>query len=199
MPASAAAAASPLARALVSYGEYHHHPWNQAIHLVCVPAILFSLLVGLAYVPSPPPLPLVGVDAPLALFLVLAYALFYALGLGAPLAALFWLACVGLPLYLGAAALAAAAPGDAWRWALALHAAGWVLQIFPGHVLFERRRPALVDSFWQALATAPLFVFVEVMFAAGWNKGLRREVAQGVEAALRAHRRKGGGGARAGG
>jgi len=208
-------APTPLSIALVSYGEYHANPWNRAIHLVCVPAIFFSLLVGLAYVPAPLPGPLrpaaarlaslaharlpllfsergasaAFLDAPLPFLAFLAYALYYALGLGAPVAGLCWTACVGAPLWLSAVAWAAAAPATAWRWGAALHAAGWVAQIFPGHVLFERRRPALADSFWQAVATAPLFVFVEVMFAAGWNKGLRAEVAAGVEAALTRHRR----------
>jgi 2-hydroxy fatty acid dioxygenase len=212
-----------LCAALIAYGEYHANPWNQLIHLVCVPAILFSLLVALAYVRVPPsllPPPLRGaraalaarasqhappllrlllptpetaaaafVDNPLPLAAVLAYALYYTFGLGAPLAGVCWTACVGFPLWLGAVRLFVASPESAWRWALYLHVAGWVAQIGPGHAWLEKRRPALVDSFWQAVATAPLFVFVEVMFFLGWNRRLRERVGEGVEAALRGHRK----------
>jgi uncharacterized membrane protein YGL010W len=207
-----------LCRALIAYGEYHAHPGNQLIHLVCVPALLWSLLVALAYVPlpealekalggaaeSPPPPPppsslradlAAGVArAPLPLAALLLYASYYSLALGAPLAGACWTASCGLPLWLGAVRLWRLAPQAAWRWALGAHALSWFAQVVPGHALLERRRPALADAFWQAVATAPLFVFLEVMFAAGWNAPLRARVRDGVEAALRRHRRGGGAG-----
>lgn len=38
-----------LRQELVFYGAYHHNKWNQLIHFVFVPTILFSVLVWLAY------------------------------------------------------------------------------------------------------------------------------------------------------
>lgn len=195
----AASTDAKLCAALVAYGEYHHNPYNQLIHLVCVPALLFTLLVGLAYVPLSLPAPFsaaaggAAADAaawwrpPLPLAAVAAYGLYYSLALN-PFAGLCWTAVVGAPLWLAAVRLWSLAPAAAWRWALATHAASWFLQIVPGHALLEGRRPALVDSFWQAVLTAPLFVFLEVMFFAGWNRPLRERVRSGVEAALRRRR-----------
>lgn len=220
-----------LCRALIAYGEYHAHPLNQLIHLVCVPAILWSLLVALFYAPLPlppalrpaadalcaglaaaRPLPFLsslpadlcaGLARPLPLAVVLLYGAYYTLALD-PFAGAAWTAAVGAPLWLGAARLwrlagpaaaataataaATTAGSSAWRWALGVHVLSWYAQIHPGHAVLERRRPALVDSFWQAIATAPLFVFLELLFALGWNKGLRARVGAGVEEALRRHR-----------
>lgn len=200
-----------LCAALVSYGEYHHNFFNQLIHLICVPALLFTLLVGLAYIPFslPPSLAAAAKTAtttqlpawllndlhaglftrPLPLAAVLAYSLYYTLALD-PFAGLCWTATVGAPLWLGAVHLWRSLPQTAWQWALGIHALSWFLQIVPGHAILEGRRPALVDSFWQAIATAPLFVFLEVLFALGWNAPLRSAVNRGVEAALKKHKRR---------
>lgn len=179
-----------LCQALVSYGEYHAHPANQLIHLVCVPALLFTLLVALAYAPAPPlslplPLALSSYFSFWPLTVTLAYCAYYTCALDA-FAGACWSALVGLPLCAGACHFfAALGPAAAWRWAAITHALSWALQIGPGHAYFERRRPALVDSFWQAIATAPLFVFVEVLFALGWNGALRERVGKGVAAGLK--------------
>lgn len=37
----------------------------------------------------------------------------------------------------------------AWAWALAAHMLGWYMQIHPGHLVLEKRKPALMDSFLQ--------------------------------------------------
>lgn len=59
---------------------------------------------------------------------------------------------------------------------------GWILQLV-GHA-FERRRPALVDNFFQVLI-APIFLMAEVFFAFGY----KRDVAERVEQlALQAER-----------
>lgn len=43
----------------------------------------------------------------------------------------------------------------AWAWALAAHVLGWYMQIHPGHVVLEKRKPALMDSFLQVPITTP--------------------------------------------
>lgn len=54
-------------------------------------------------------------------------------------------------------------------------AAGWVAQ-FVGHGVFEGRRPALVDSFVDAISTAPLFVFLEAVLGLGGLPALRHKL-----------------------
>lgn len=53
-----------------------------------------------------------------------------------------------------------------------------------GHGLAERRKPALVDSFFQSLVLAPLFVWFELLFLLGYRPGLRDEVQRRVEAGI---------------
>ncbi len=162
---------------LAFYGSYHTHPVNQAIHFVCVPAILWSICVWLANLgplPLPPhltdpaltairshlptwvPPTWVAAIQPNAAFLVFAiYSGFYLLL--EPFAGLTWSLCVGLPIAWSATVFAGSplpaalsAVGLApWSAALAVHVLGWYLQIHPGHAIMERRKPALMDSLAQ--------------------------------------------------
>ena len=72
----------------------------------------------------------------------------------------------------------------AWSYAIAANALSWYMQIHPGHAVFEKRKPALMDSIVQAFATAPLFVWLEALFVCGYRPQLRQEVAQRAEARL---------------
>lgn len=38
---------------LTFYASYHSHPMNQLVHIVCVPLLLFTVLIFAAYVPPP--------------------------------------------------------------------------------------------------------------------------------------------------
>lgn len=55
---------------------------------------------------------------------------------------------VALPLWGLANWFRAAVPA-AWAWALGLHLFSWFAQIVFGHQMAERRKPALLDSFFQ--------------------------------------------------
>lgn len=48
----------------------------------------------------------------------------------------------------------------------------------------EGRKPALVDSFWQALLTAPFFVWFEVLFVLGYAPATRAELQKRVDAEI---------------
>lgn len=37
----------------------------------------------------------------------------------------------------------------AWKWAIGLHVLSWIVQIQLGHNMVEKRKPALMDSFFQ--------------------------------------------------
>ncbi|KAI8469789.1 MAG: hypothetical protein J3K34DRAFT_422805 [Monoraphidium minutum] len=194
---------------LAFYGAYHTNPWNKAIHFVFVPGILWATLVWLAASGPLAPLPaspalaaalarlppwLAGgaaLNAPLAASA--AYALFYtALD---PLAGLSWAAAVGLPLALSATAFERSVPHAGW-WALGVQGVSWYMQIHPGHALLEGRKPALLDSLWQAFALAPLFVWLELLFALGYRPRLHAALEERVAADVAAWRRGGGGAAR---
>ncbi len=72
----------------------------------------------------------------------------------------------------------------AWRPALAAHVLGWYMQLHPGHKIFEKRKPALLDGLVQSFATAPLFVWFEVIFFFGLRTPLKQEMQRRVELAL---------------
>jgi 2-hydroxy fatty acid dioxygenase len=62
---------------------------------------------------------------------------------------------------------------EAWRWAVMLNALSWYMQIHPGHMVCEKSRPALMDSLVQAFLTAPLFVWLDLLFALGYRRDLQ--------------------------
>ena len=177
---------------LTFYGSYHRDPVNKAIHLVCVPGIAWSALVWfaacgplvegahlarwLAALGAPQMVAESAVPTPAMLITALYAAYYVALE---PIAGTTWVACVGAPMCLTATAFQAWAAPSAWVYALAVHAFCWIAQR-PGHVVFERRRPALLDSLFQSLVLAPLFVWMEVMFACGYRPGLHADLKRRV-------------------
>lgn len=183
---------------LTFYGAYHTNKWNQLIHFIFVPAIVWSAGVWLAASGPLLPVPL-GVRAAAAVslpawlstwlnqavqfnaafFAVLAYSLYY-LSLE-PVAGLSWSALVGLPLWLTASAFQAQV-AKAGLWALGVHVFGWYMQIHPGHAILEGRKPALLDSLVQALTLAPLFVWFELLFLLGYRPQLFAELQKRVAA-----------------
>eukprot|EP00877_Chromochloris_zofingiensis_P012010 jgi/Chrzof1/7062/Cz02g09110.t1 len=184
---------------LTFYGSYHTNKWNQLIHFIFVPAILWSLMVWLAY--AGPVLPLspdhltflppeisrfVVINAP-AIVAAL-YTLFY-LCLE-PFAGLTWSLFVGVPMWIAATAFQQLVP-NAWMWALGVHIFSWYMQIHPGHAILEGRKPALLDSLVQAFALAPLFVWFELLFMSGYRPTLHKQLQQRISkhlAELRAQR-----------
>ena len=64
---------------------------------------------------------------------------------------------------------------DCWKPALAIHIFGWAAQFF-GHFAYEGRAPAVFESLFQAIFTAPLFVIMEVMFELGYKKKFQEEM-----------------------
>jgi len=194
---------SALLSEFVFYGAYHSNWVNQAIHLVCIPMIVLTLLVFLAEVPAPralvaalPPLPLAALPAPLAaalraarptaaLGVAGAYAAYYlwlcasarlpALGAAAAAGVLaLWAAAEHLSLAHGAAAL---------RPAAAAHVLAWLAQFY-GHGVHERRAPALMQSVPQAFRVAPLFVLVEAAFALGLLAEFRAAAQPSIDKAV---------------
>jgi 2-hydroxy fatty acid dioxygenase len=65
-------------------------------------------------------------------------------------------------------------------WALSLHVVSWLAQ-FVGHGIFEGRAPALLDNLVQAFLLAPLFVWMEILFALGYRPELKARMDKQVQ------------------
>jgi len=72
---------------------------------------------------------------------------------------------------------------EAWRISLALHGLAWLAQ-FAGHLFLEKRLPALLSSLSQALLTAPLFVFMELLFLVGYRPALQKRLREKTRASM---------------
>eukprot|EP01099_Mayorella_cantabrigiensis_P007347 TRINITY_DN6510_c0_g1_i1.p1 TRINITY_DN6510_c0_g1~~TRINITY_DN6510_c0_g1_i1.p1 ORF type:complete len:129 (+),score=11.98 TRINITY_DN6510_c0_g1_i1:486-872(+) len=57
-------------------------------------------------------------------------------------------------------------------WAAGAFVVAWIAQ-FVGHGVFEGRAPALLDNIYQAFFLAPLFVWLEILFALGYRPELK--------------------------
>lgn len=128
----------PIDKLIAHYAESHLHPVNEAIHCVCVPAIVFSLL-GLVWSLHP-----------LLAVVVCLVSLFYYLRLSQPFA-------LGMLLMTSAMlwAVLAIPPGQLFAVALAVFVLGWIGQ-FIGHKV-EGKKPSFFDDI-RYLLIGPLFV-----------------------------------------
>jgi uncharacterized membrane protein YGL010W len=157
------------------YLEYHSHAGNQLVHVFFVPLLLGSALAALSQWSAE--MTVLGnrlrVDA--GLLVTACYALYYillspVLGMAATLLLL-------LPLYTAAKAVVQIVPKGYALWYLVatVQIAGWCAQ-FAAHQWLEKRRPALLDNLVQAFASAPFFVFVEVLALLGLDGGIRERL-----------------------
>ncbi|TMW67561.1 hypothetical protein Poli38472_011181 [Pythium oligandrum] len=173
-----------LEKQLVFYMSYHYDKINMWIHFTCIWPILITAFMMVAETKPFFDQPEFIANLPLGDYIVFNFTAFAALvymvwymvldiragSLGAFL--VFW-------VYIFANYFAQNSPRlfgvSAWVIALPIHVAAWVAQ-FIGHGVFERRKPALLDSLDQALITAPLFVLLEALFSFGYRPELYRRV-----------------------
>jgi len=165
-----------LEKQLRFYGAYHHDPVNIGIHMICVPIILwttFTLFTNSGpLIPLPPSLTIPHLDLNAGTLFCLSYCALYIL-LEPVAGTAFSLLLLGSTAYgdhlvshYGMTANYCAAAG---------FVASWVFQ-FVGHGVFEGRAPALLDNIFQAFFLAPLFVWLEVLFALGYRPELKARV-----------------------
>lgn len=156
-----------IAEHMAFYDAYHRNPWNKATHFVGIPSIIYAILVPLSW-PSldvggyPITAAMVFVAAVLGYYFVLDWAL--ALAMVAFIVPTLCLAHVTAETDIVAGALVAS---FFFIW-------GWIWQMV-GHVVFEKRRPALVDNLFQ-LIIGPIFLVAEVFFLLGFKQALRARV-----------------------
>ncbi|SPN96730.1 related to DUF962 domain protein [Cephalotrichum gorgonifer] len=169
-----------LEKHLIFYGAYHHNAVNVAIHIVCVPLILFSAM-GLAtntgpLFSVPEWLQVPNLEPNLGTLAAFTWGGLYVLlepVAGTALAAL----CVGGTALTNSYRVAN--PAITNKVAIIVHVVCWLVQ-FVGHGVFEGRAPALLDNLIQALFLAPLFVWLEVLFKLGYRPELRTRMEKGV-------------------
>ncbi|PLN82731.1 DUF962 domain protein [Aspergillus taichungensis] len=173
-----------LEKQLLFYGAYHNNPVNVAIHITCVPVLLFTGIALAANSPTLFPVPEAiryeNLPPNLGTIGALIYASFYILlepVAGALIA----------PLLVGGAAFAnhllITYGSDMNYWFGGIHVVTWLLQ-FIGHGAFERRAPALLDNLVQALLLAPLFVWMEILFFFGYRPELKARYDESVAKAV---------------
>ncbi len=146
---------------VVFYASSHRHPVNIAVHVVGVPVIVCSVLVAAAWLR----IPLGDLTLP-ASWIVAAAGLAYYFSLDRIYAAIY------APFLVGLVLLANELATLPFETAAAISAGGFFggyAAQFLGHAI-EGRKPALFQSLWKAMATAPLFVVAEVCKFAGYRK-----------------------------
>ncbi|KAJ5157809.1 uncharacterized protein N7482_008909, partial [Penicillium canariense] len=172
------------------YGAYHNNPVNVAIHITCVPILLFTGIVLACncppLLPTPDVLSFQYLPANAGTIGAFIYAIFYVLL--EPVAG-------GLlaPLVIGSAACGNYLLGTyGWEvnyWAGGIHVVSWLAQ-FVGHGKFEGRAPALLDNLAQALLLAPLFVWMEILFFFGYRPELKARMDKNVETEIAKFRKE---------
>ncbi len=147
---------SQLNALLDEYGESHQDPTNKAVHWVCVPVIVWTVVALLWSIPFPGalrvgPVPVNWATLVLLLAQVYYFRLSFRLGLGllAYNAVMIWLA----------AWVAANAPWPLWQIALALFVAAWIGQ-FLGHKVEGKKPSFFRDVQFLLIGPAWLMSFV---------------------------------------
>jgi uncharacterized membrane protein YGL010W len=151
----------PIERWLFSYSGDHVNPTNQAIHLVCVPLIVWSVTAALWVVPVPESLMRPGFWMGAAMF----FAMAWYWRLSRPLALGILVAFVGFGLvnYWLSAVLGPA--GLLWL-AVAVFVAAWIGQ-FIGHKI-EGRKPSFLTDL-SYLLVGPLWTLNKLYKKLGWS------------------------------
>ena len=145
---------------LEDYGESHRHPINKALHWLCVPAIVVTVLGLLWSIPVPAALASLSPWLNWAT-LVAALALAYYALLSPPLA-LGMLPV--LVLMLGGLVALERLPWPLWQSCVAIFVVAWIGQ-FVGHAV-EGRRPSFFKDL-QFLLIGPLWLLAAVFRALG--------------------------------
>ena len=144
------------------YAAYHRNRWNRLTHFIGVPAIIFSILIPMCWVP-------VGDGLTLAhVFLAAVLAYYFLLDIPLAIAT----AVPSCALYYAAKVAAGTGFVSGWIWAGAFFVGGWIFQ-FLGHAI-EGRRPALADNLFQ-IFIAPIFLVAETFFAIGLKRDVRKK------------------------
>jgi uncharacterized membrane protein YGL010W len=150
----------PIDRWFASYSGDHRHRTNQRIHVFAVPAILWSVIALLWWIPPPGTLFKPGLWAALAMFAAWSFYYRASRRLGVGMAAVFvLLAGLTHALYRGIGA------GNLLWLALAVFVLAWIAQ-FVGHRI-EGRKPSFLTDLTYLLI-GPAWVLAKLYRRLGW-------------------------------
>ncbi|MFN3844155.1 MAG: DUF962 domain-containing protein [Rehaibacterium terrae] len=146
---------------LEKYGEDHQHPTNQAIHLVCVPLIVWSVIALLWTVPVPTAFARPGAWAGAACFFALLFYWPRSRALGAGIFVAFALMLYGCHLFVAAFGMQALL-----YTAIAVFVLAWIGQ-FIGHRI-EGRKPSFFTDLVYLLI-GPAWTLSKLYRKLGWS------------------------------
>eukprot|EP00759_Apiculatamorpha_spiralis_P034115 PhF_6_TR35206/c0_g1_i1/m.51265 len=161
---------------LVFYAAYHSHPLNKLVHVIFVPMILITAGVGLQSILDYGTVDVFGfqiaLNFPTAL---IAFYVLYYFTLDVT-SAVLWTIFQALPILALVGCSCVRNHPHAILLAWVGHALSWFFQVSIGHGIFEKKKPALLDSLGQAFLTAPLFVLLETIMPLGFKSELHKRV-----------------------
>ncbi|KAI0310440.1 hypothetical protein OF83DRAFT_1155087 [Amylostereum chailletii] len=167
---------------LVFYGAYHSNSFNVAVHIICVPILIWTFQVLSADIPLPSIFPsfhhqfneYFAFEINFAFLQVIAYIAYYLIL--EPVAAVLYMPQAILSLLTSTAF---SKREDALVIAGFVHSISWIMQ-FIGHGFGEHRSPALLDNLLGAVVLAPFFVHFEVLFKLGYRPELHKQLTNDV-------------------
>ncbi|PRP86495.1 hypothetical protein PROFUN_05277 [Planoprotostelium fungivorum] len=173
------------------YGSYHNNKYNRLVHLVFVPCIVYAFTLWLAFLPLRVEIPFLTAINPSAFYLSAAH-IYVAIQCGYyaildPIVAGVLTVLFGGFAFHGQYIIATYGLKTAFIIGLILQILGWGAQIAVGHAIFEKRRPAITDSLFQAFVS-PYFMAAENMFALGYKPELAKRIDDRTEELLKEYR-----------
>jgi len=151
----------PIDRWFASYAGDHRHPTNQWIHVVCVPAILWSVIALLWCIPAPGTWFRAGWWAALAMFA--AWMFYYRASRRLGFGMLAWLVALA---WLTRALHGALGTSGLLYLAVGVFVAAWIGQ-FIGHRI-EGRKPSFLTDLTYLLI-GPAWVLAKLYRRLGWT------------------------------
>nr|WP_225024866.1 Mpo1-like protein [Bradyrhizobium septentrionale] len=164
-------------RLLADYVEYHRAPWNCAMHVVGILSLFLatSLPLDLWFIT------VLGIQINMA-FIALVPVLIFWLVLDLELGAMILGIVIAL---LAVTTMILDHPTTVGMWSLtAVLTVIGVSSLIIGHLVFERRRPAMVDNPTHLLV-GPMFVMAKLVVALGFRPDLRTIVGNPCQASPR--------------
>lgn len=188
---------------LLFYKQYHYNHTNVAIHMVFIPMILFTYILAFNYLTIPFDYAVTILDswfgihdlktiekiAPylnLGSLLAVGYSLFYCLldYFGFLVTPLIVFVAIYGKYYTMTYLETSYSITQILSAIMFVNTVSWIFQ-FIGHGVFEKRKPALLDSLVQALVLAPFFVVFEIAFFFGFRKDLEVNLERRVKVILK--------------
>ncbi len=150
---------------LAFYRSYHTTAACRATHYLGVPLVTFSILIPMDWFS----LPMAGYLVPMGwLFVGITLGYYFLLSPALAMAATVLM----VPICLAAQWSSYVPRQESAALFAASFISGWIFQLV-GHAI-EGKRPALMDNFFQAVFTAPLFLMAEAYAFFGWKGPLRK-------------------------